>query len=123
MPSLRPKTKKLVQQHLRAWNVDDPDERRRLAEATSTRTVRVVSPYGQLSGTAAHLASIAEVRKAFPKLRCRGRLVAEHHGWILVSWTTTFGGVRPPLKGLDVCRLDRRGRISSIISFSPISRR
>lgn len=122
MPPLRPKTKKLVQQHLKAWNVDDPKERRRLVEATSTRSVRVVSPYDEHSGIVAQLESIAQVRRAFPKLRCDGRLLSEQHGWILVSWTTKFGGARAPLKGVDVCKLGRKGRISMIVSFSPVSR-
>lgn len=122
MPRLKAATKRLVEKHLRAWNVDDPHERRRLVVASSSKNIRVVSPYDQLVGIARHLESIAEVRKAFPKLRCRGRLLAEHHGWILISWTTTFGGARGPLRGIDVCRLDRTGRISRIISFSPVSR-
>ena len=120
MAALRAKTRKLVRGHMRTWNTNDPTVRRRLIVATSARGVRVSSPYGEHSGVAAQEESIAQVRAAFPKLRCRGRLLGEHHDWILVSWTTEFGGKRRPLRGVDVCRLDRRGRISRIISFSPV---
>lgn len=120
MASVRRKTQSLVQKHLKAWNVDDAKERRRLVEATSARNVRVASPYGEHSGIIAQLEEIAHVRKAFPDLHCSGRLLAEHHGWILISWTTEFGGARAPLNGIDVCQLDRTGRIATIISFSPV---
>ena len=105
---------------MRTWNTDDPAARRRLIVATSAKGVRVSSPYGEHSGFDAQEESIAQVRKAFPKLRCRGKLLGEHHRWILVSWTTEFGGKRRPLTGVDVCQLDRRGRISRIVSFSPL---
>jgi len=117
---MRTKTRRLVKDHLESWNVTDPAKRRRLIEATSSARARVTSPYGEHVGVPAQAKSIAEVRRAFPKLRCRGRLLDEHHGWILFSWTTDFGGKRPPLRGVDVCQLDRKGRMARIISFSPV---
>jgi len=121
MAAIRAKTRKLLQEHMESWNVDDPVRRRRLVESTTSKRARVTSPYGEHSGIAAQVGSIAEVRRAFPKLRCRGRLLGEHHGWVLFSWTTDFGGKRHPLRGIDVCQLDRKGRILRIVSFSPVS--
>jgi len=121
MVAVRTKTRRLVRDHLESWNVADPAKRRRLVIATSSARPRVTSPYGEHSGVVAQIESIAEVRKAFPKLHCRGRVLGEHHGWVMVSWTTEFGGKRPPLRGIDVCQLDRKGRIARIISFSPVS--
>ena len=121
MMAVHAKTRKLVKDHLESWNVDDPARRRRLVEATSSTRARVTSPYGEHSGTVAQVESIAGVRRAFPKLRCRGRPLGEHHGWVLVSWTTEFGGKRRPLRGIDVYQVNRKGRISRIVSFSPVS--
>jgi hypothetical protein len=121
MVAVSTRTRKLVKDHLDSWNVADPAQRRRLVEATSSTRAHVTSPYGEHSGASAQVESIAQVRAAFPKLRCRGRPLGEHHGWILVSWTTEFGGKRRPLRGIDVYQLNRRGRISRIVSFSPVS--
>jgi len=123
MVAVRARTRKLVKDHLDSWNVDDPTTRRRLVKATTSPRARVTSPYGEHSGILSQLREIAQVRQAFPELRCRGRLLGEHHGWILVSWTTEFGSKRRPLKGVDVLQLDRRGRILRIVSFSPVASR
>jgi len=121
MSAVRAKTRKLLKNHMESWNVGDPVKRRRLVEITSSPRAHVSSPYGEHSGILAQLESIAEVRKAFPKLRSRGKILGEHHGWVLVSWTTKFGGKRQPLRGIDVLQLDRKGRIARIVSFSPVS--
>jgi hypothetical protein len=110
----------LMQRFIEAWNTDDPDVRRRLVEETCAETVEVVSPYGELQGIAAQLASIAEVRSQFPKLRCSAKIVAHHHGWVMDAWTTEFGADRPPLRGIDVSQLDETGRVVKVLSFSPV---
>jgi hypothetical protein len=111
---------RLVEQVLAAWNVEDPEERRRLVEATYSEDIEISSPYGESRGIPAQLESIAQVRAQFPRLRCTGKVLSQHHGWVMDSWTTDFGGVRPPLHGIDVSLLDSEGRILKVISFSPV---
>jgi len=123
MTAVREKTRKLVRDHLESWNVADPATRLRLVKATSSARAHVSSPYGEHAGTAAQVESIAQVRTAFPALRCHGKVLGEHHGWVLVAWTTEFGGRRRPLQGIDVFQLDPKGRISRIVSFSPVRHR
>jgi SnoaL-like domain len=111
---------RLVEQVLAAWNVEDPEERRRLVEATYNEAVEVSSPYGESRGIPAQLESIAQVRAQFPQLRCTGKVLAQHHGWVMDSWTTDFGASRPPLHGIDVSFVNPEGRIVKVISFSPV---
>jgi hypothetical protein len=111
---------RLLQRFIQAWNTDDPDARRRLVEETCAETIEVVSPYGELRGIEAQLASIAEVRSQFPHLRCSAKLLAQHHGWVLDAWTTEFVADRPPLHGIDVSQLDETGRVVKVLSFSPV---
>lgn len=111
---------RLVEQVKASWNVEDPEERRRLVEATYNEAVEVSSPYGESRGIAAQLKNIAEVRAQFPRLRCTGKVLSQHHGWVMDAWTTDFGGDRPPLHGIDVSLLDSTGRILKVISFSPV---
>jgi hypothetical protein len=104
----------------RAWNVEDPTERRRLVEATCSPELEVSSPYGETRGIEAHLQEIAQVRAKFPNLRCTGRVLVTHHGWTMDAWITEFGEGSPPLHGVDVTHFDDAGRITKIISFSPV---
>jgi SnoaL-like domain len=111
---------RILEQFIAAWNTDDPELRRRLIEETCTETVEIVSPYGEQRGIAQQLDSIAQVRSQFPKLRCTAKLLAQHHGWVMDSWTTEFGEARPPLHGIDVSLLDVTGRFVKVLSFSPV---
>ena len=112
--------KQIANQLTEAWNTDDPATRRLLIEATSTEETEIVSPYGEHRGIAAQLEDIAQVRAQFPKLRCTGKVLAEHHGWVLDAWTTDLGDGRAPLHGIDVSQLDANGRLVRVISFSPV---
>jgi hypothetical protein len=112
---------RIIDQFTEAWNVEDPEERRRLIEATCTEGTEISSPYGEHQGIDTQLREIAEVRAQFPKLICKGKVVAEHHRWVLDFWTTEFGGARPPLHGVDVTLLSETGRVVKVISFSPVS--
>ena len=111
---------RLIQQVLESWNVEDPEDRRRLVEASYNEAVDVTSPFGESHGIPAQLDMIAQVRAQYPGLRCTGKLLSEHHGWVMDAWTTDFGGARPPLRGIDVALLDPQGRILKVISFSPV---
>jgi SnoaL-like domain len=112
---------RIVAQFTEAWNTDDPKERRRLIEATCSEATEIVSPYGQHRGISSQMEDIDQVRRQFPKAKCTARVLAQHHGWVMDSWTTEFGDGRPPLHGADITLIDDSGRIAKVISFSPLS--
>jgi SnoaL-like domain len=111
---------RILAQFIEAWNVDDPDERRRLVESTCEEAVEIVSPYGAHRGIAAQIEEIEQFRKRFPKGRCTAKVVAQHHGWVMDTWTTEFGDGSPALHGVDVSRINEAGRVVQVISFSPV---
>jgi hypothetical protein len=111
---------RIIAQFTAAWNSNDPDERRRLTEATCSEMVEVVSPYGEHRGIAAQLQDIALIRSQYPKAKCTAKVLVQHHGWVIDSWTTDLGDGRPPLHGADVTFIDESGRIVKVISFSPL---
>lgn len=111
---------RIVERFTSAWNVDDPEIRRRLVEETCTESTEILSPYGEQRGIEQQLESIGQVRSQYPKLRCTPKVLGEHHGWVIDAWTTEFGGDRPPLHGIDVALIDDTGHYSKVISFSPV---
>ena len=104
-----------------AWNTNDAKTRERLVRTVCSPGLEVTSPYGILRGIGAQLRSIAEVRAQFPRLRTRGTILGEHHGAVLSSWRTSFGGARPALSGIDCYEFDGQGRVVRVVSFSPVS--
>jgi len=106
-----------------AWNTDDPKECERLLRRTCSPALEVSSPFGSLRGLRAQRKSIAEVRKAFPRLRTGGSILGSHHRFVLSSWWTTFGGAHPALHGIDCYEFDGKGRVRRVVSFSPVGNR
>jgi len=104
-----------------AWNTDDAEERERLVRASCSADLAVVSPYGLHRGIRAQCASIAEVRARFPRLRTGGSVLGVHHRIVLSSWWTTFGGSHRALTGIDCYEFDSRGKVTRVVSFSPVS--
>ncbi|MCI4347745.1 MAG: nuclear transport factor 2 family protein [Thermoplasmata archaeon] len=111
---------RIIAQFTEAWNANDPEERRRLIEATCTEATEIVSPYGAHRGISSQLEDIDQVRRRFPKAKCTAKVLVQHHGWVMASWTTEFGDAHPPLHGADVTLIDDAGRIVKVISFSPL---
>ena len=111
---------RIVAQFTEAWNTNDPKERRRLIEATCSEATEIVSPYGQHRGISAQLEDIDQVRKQYPKARCTATVLAQHHGWVMDSWTTELGDGQAPLHGVDITLIDYNGRFAKVISFSPL---
>lgn len=111
---------RIIAQFTDAWNANDPEERRRLIDATCTEATEIVSPYGEHRGISSQLEDIDQIRKQFPKAKCTAKVLAQHHGWVMDSWTTEFGDGRPPLHGADVTLIDDAGRIVKVVSFSPL---
>jgi len=111
---------RIVGQFTDAWNTDDPEARRRLIATTCTETTEILSPYGEHRGIAKQLESIAQFRSRFPKARCTSKVLGQHHGWVMDSWTTDFGDGTPPLHGIDIALLDDTGHYVKAISFSPV---
>jgi hypothetical protein len=110
----------VVAKFIGAWNADYESDARKLLEETCNEQTHFVSAHGEHWGLSAQLASIGAFRRHYPKGRCSARLLVEHHGWILVAWTTEFGDGRPPLTGLDAGLLGPGGRLTQMISFSPV---
>jgi hypothetical protein len=112
--------RQIIDQSIRAWNSDDPSERRRLIEASCANDIEVVSPYGEHRGIAAHLEEIDHVRSQFPRAKCAAKVLGQHHGWVIDAWTTELGDGQAPLHGVDVTLVNETGRIVKVISFSPL---
>ena len=106
---------------IEAWNVHDSADRRRLLDATCAPEVEVSSPYGEYRGIEKQFAEISQFRRQFPEGQCRTRIVSQHHSSLLQAWTTTFGGARSPLTGIDCIQFNEGGRIARVVSFSPVS--
>ena len=106
---------------IEAWNVRDTADLRRLLEETCAPGIEISSPYGEYRGIDRQFEEISQFRKQFPAGRCVARIVSQHHNSILQAWTTEFGGVRPPLSGIDCVQFDDRGRIVRATSFSPVA--
>jgi SnoaL-like domain len=110
----------VVKRFSEAWNVQDPEARRRLIEETCTDATEIVSPYGEQRGIEAQVEMIAQFRSQFPNARVTWKFLGKHHGWVMDSWTTEFGDGRPPLRGIDVTQIDENGRYVRAVSFSPV---
>jgi hypothetical protein len=111
---------RIVAQFIAAWNSNDPEERRRLTEVTCNETIEIISPYGTHRGIPAQLEDIQQIRAQFPKAKCTAKVLAQHHGWVMDSWTTELGDGRAPLHGADISLIGDDGRIAKVISFSPL---
>lgn len=120
MSSPRRDAAEVVAKFIAAWNAEYEFEARQLLEATCNEQTHFVSSHGEHWGLSAQLASIGAFRRQYPKGRCSARLLSEHHGWILVAWTTDFGNGQPPLTGVDAGLLGPSGRLTQMISFSPV---
>ena len=110
----------IFQRFIEAWNVHDPAERRRLLEETCSSGIEISSPYGEYRGVDRQFEEISQFRKEFPNGRCTSRVLSRHHSSLHQAWTTEFGGVRPPLRGIDCVQFDGEGRIVRTTSFSPV---
>jgi SnoaL-like domain len=111
----------ILHRFIEAWNVHDPAERRRLLEETCAPGIEISSPYGEYRGVDRQFEEISQFRKQFPDGRCTFRVLSLHHDRLLSAWTTEFGGVRPPLSGIDCVQFDDQGRIVRTVSFSPVT--
>jgi hypothetical protein len=121
MAAERSRANELVAMFFGAWNAETQFERRRLLEATCNQQTRFISAYGEHMGVESHLEAIAAFRRQFPRGRCLARLLMEHHGWLLISWVTEFGDGRAPLRGIDAGLVGPGGRLTQMVSFSPVS--
>jgi SnoaL-like domain len=116
-PDLASAFKKFIE----AWNVHDSTERRRLLEETCDSEIEISSPFGEYRGVDKQFEEISKFREQFPNGRCTTRILSQHHSVLLQAWTTEFGGVRPPLTGVDCVEFNAAGRIVRAISFSPVA--
>jgi hypothetical protein len=111
----------VFEKFIEAWNVHDPVDRRRLLEETCAGGLEISSPYGEYRGIDKQFDEISQFRKQFPKGHCQSRIVSLHHNSLLQAWTTDFGGIRPPLTGIDCVQFNDAGRIVRVVSFSPVA--
>ena len=111
----------VFEKFIEAWNVADPAQIRRILEETCAAEIEISSPFSEYRGIDKQFEEISQFRRQFPQGRCRSRIVSVHHNALLQAWTTEFGGVRPPLTGIDCVEFDETGRIRRVVSFSPVT--
>lgn len=121
MADARPSLAAILEKFIAAWNVHEDAERRRLLEETCSTEIEISSPFSEYRGIPNQFEEISRFRKQFPRGYCRARVLSHHHNSILQAWTTDFGGVRPPLSGIDCVQFNESGRIRRIVSFSPVA--
>lgn len=120
MAAKNSKAAELVAKFIGAWNAETQFERRRLLESTCNQQTHFVSSHGEHMGVESQLEAIAGFRRKYPRGRCSARLLVEHHGWLLISWITEFGDGQPPLRGIDAGLIGHGGRLTQMVSFSPV---
>jgi hypothetical protein len=111
----------VFEKFIEAWNVQNSAARRRLLEETCTTGIEISSPYGEYRGIEKQFEEISQFREQFPEGHCLSRIVSLHHNSLLQAWTTDFGGARSPLTGIDCVQFNDVGRISRVVSFSPVA--
>jgi hypothetical protein len=121
MVDTHPNMAATFEKFIEAWNVRDPVHRRHLLEETCAEGIEISSPFGEYRGIDRQFEEISQFRNQFPEGRCVSRIVSQHHHTLLQAWTTEFGGVRPPLTGIDCVQFDDAGRIVRSVSFSPVA--
>jgi len=106
---------------IESWNVHDSAHRRQLLDETCAPEIEISSPFSEYRGIDKQFEEISQFQKQFPQGHCVSRIVSIHHSYLLQAWTTTFGGARPPLTGIDCVQFDDSGRIVRTVSFSPVA--
>jgi hypothetical protein len=109
------------QKFIEAWNVHNPEDRRQLLEETCAPEIEISSPYGEYRGIDKQFDEISQFQTQFPNGHCTSRIISLHHLFLLQAWTTEFGGVRPPLTGIDCVQFNNSNRIVRAVSFSPVA--
>jgi hypothetical protein len=121
MPEAASELTTAFEKFIEAWNVRDPADRRRLLEETCDPRIEISSPFGEYRGIDKQFEEISQFRAQFPEGRCTTRILSQHHSVLLQAWTTEFGGLRPPLSGIDCVQFNAAGRIARTTSFSPVA--
>jgi hypothetical protein len=121
MPEIAVDANAVVAIFIAAWNADHEADARRCLEASCNEQTHFVSTTAEYWGLSSALKAIGEFRRQYPRGRCSGRVLAQHHRWVLVSWKIEFGEGQTPLTGLDAGQLDAAGRLVQMISFAPVS--
>jgi hypothetical protein len=113
-----------ITHHLsKAWNSNDPIERRRLLMEVCLPDAEFLSPNGANHGVEEHARGIDLFRKAFPKSQTVHGPADVHHQRIRFHWTTNWNDGRPPTEGVDFGEIGPDGRLRSLVSFTdPTSR-
>jgi len=100
-----------------AWNTDDDSERLQLLTSCCTAGAEFISPKGVINGIDAMSAAMGEFRRASPSALVVNGAIDVHNRSVRFRWQTNWNDGREPLKGDDFGRLDKEGRITSMVSF------
>jgi hypothetical protein len=108
----------VVATYVQAWHEHDEPARRRLLEQSWADNGIYTDPATTIEGRDALVDAIAEFHERRPGVRIevRGRIDAFGPNFRFV-WATVDGAGAIGREGIDVGRLDRHGRIESIIGF------
>lgn len=108
----------LVERYLSCWNETDADARRSLLAGSVSPTVRYTDPLVDATGRDQLAAVIGAVQQQFPGLLfTRHGGVDEHHRQARFGWALGPADGEPLVLGFDVVRLDRDGRIETVLGF------
>jgi hypothetical protein len=108
----------VVATYVQAWHERDPTARRRLLEQSWADAGVYTDPTTTIEGRDALVDAIAEFHEQRPDVRIEVRSRIDGFGpHFRFVWATVDGAGGAIRDGIDVGRLDRDGRIESIIGF------
>lgn len=101
-----------------AWNATDPEERRRLLDASLTDGCELIEPQGRFSGRSAIDERITGFSSRFPGARVDiTTAVDEHNGFARYGWRIVDRDGALILDGTDVVQRGPDQRLERIVMF------
>ncbi len=108
----------VAQAYIAAWNEADDTRRAKIIAEGWAGDASYVDPMMSGHGHDGIAAMIAGARAQFPGHGFALRGTPDGHGpWIRFSWTLAPEGGTPIAGGSDIVKLDRTGRIESVVGF------
>lgn len=108
----------VIKMYDQAWNVSDPDERRRLLEGALTDDCELIEPRGRFAGRDAVFERITGFANRFPGAKVDITTgVDEHNGFARYGWKIIDRNGSLLLDGMDVLERAADGRLMRVVMF------